>query len=66
MIIVPRFTALELETAQCVEGYYYLENGYFMSNGVPDINQPVKRYYMVDDDGVHREIAESTVEILDT
>jgi len=64
MITVPRVTALELETAQCVDGYFYLENGYFMNNGVPDINQPVKRYYIVDEDGIHREIAESTVEFI--
>ena len=62
--VVPRFTALELETAQQVEGYFYQENGYWLNNEVPDFNQPVQRFYMVDEDGCHREIAESTVELL--
>jgi hypothetical protein len=62
MINVPRYTALELDTAQIVEDYYYLENGYWMSNGKPDLNQPVERHYIVDVDGRHREIAENTLD----
>ena len=62
MINVPIYTALELDTAQIVEGFYYLENGYWMSNGVPDTNRPVERHYIVDIDGRHREIAESTLD----
>ena len=62
---VPRCTAIELDTAQIVEGFYYLENGYWMSNGVPDMSRPVERHYIVDIDGQHREIAESTLDGLD-
>jgi len=61
---VQRYTALELDTAQIVDGYYYLENGYWESNGKPDLNRPVERHYIVDEDGQHREIAESTLEPL--
>ena len=61
MIYVPRYTALELDTAQIVEGFYYLENGYWMDGGKPDLNNPVERHYIVDIDGQHREIAESSL-----
>ncbi len=63
MNTIPKAVALEMETARIVEGYFYLENGYYMINGVPDYNHPVERYYIVDDDGGHREVAPSTVEL---
>lgn len=55
MITVPRFKAYELETGNVVHGYFYEEFGYFMSSGIPDLNRPVKRYYIVDACGSHRE-----------
>jgi hypothetical protein len=61
---VQRYAALELETAYSVEGFFYEEAGYWMSCGKPDLNRPVKRYYIVDADGIHREIAENTLECI--
>lgn len=58
---VEKYRAVELDTGCSVEGYYYCENGYYMANGKPDINKPVKRHYIVDDDGRHREIAKTTL-----
>ena len=62
MIDVPRYTALELDTGQVVEGFYHLENGYLISNGKPDFYRPVERHFIVDVDGRHREIAETTLD----
>lgn len=59
---VPKYKALELDTAECVEGYYYMENGYWTSNGVPDLNKPVQRHKIVDVNGLHREVAPETLE----
>ena len=64
MVNVPRYTALELDTGQIVEGFYYLENGYWIDNGKPDLSRPVERHYIVDVDGQHREIAETTLDWL--
>lgn len=56
-ILVPIFKAYELETGAIIEGYYYREAGYFMSCGKPDLNRPVNRDYIVDENGSHRETA---------
>lgn len=61
MIKVQQYQALELDTAEIVSGYYYLERGYWMDNGDPDLERPVERHYIVDYSGNHREIAESTL-----
>jgi len=55
--------ALELDTAQVVTGFYYAENGYFMTDDAPDYERPVVRHYIVDEGGLHREIAESTLSL---
>lgn len=60
---VPLCRALELDTARPITGYFYAENGYYMRNGVPDTNRPVTRYYIVDEDGVHHDVAEDTLEV---
>lgn len=54
--------ALELETGNTVVGYYYLENGYQMRYGRPVLSEPVERHYIVDVNGCHIEIAETTLE----
>lgn len=59
---VQKYRALELETGHTIEGFFYEEAGYWKSNGVPDLNRPVKRYYIVDENGAHREAAEDTLE----
>ena len=64
MVKVQRYTAIELETAHIAEGFYYLENGYWMNNGKPDFNHPVERHYIVDINGTHREIAEGTLDLI--
>lgn len=61
MIEVPRYRAVELDTGEIVDGYYYLENGYWRDNGTPDLNRPVQRHYIVDVSGKHRDIAEDTL-----
>lgn len=61
-ITIPKFKALELDTGDSITGYYYAENGYWMGNGVPDYSRPVTRHRIVDGDGLHREIAEDTLE----
>lgn len=61
-IDVPLYKALELDTARQITGYFYAENGYYMREGVPDQDRPVIRYYIVDEDGVHHDIAEDTLE----
>lgn len=61
---VPIYTALELDTAIEVTGYFYAENGYYMINSKPDVNRPVTRFYIVDCDGVHHDIAEDTLKEL--
>jgi len=60
-ITLPLCSALELDTANTIRGYFYSENGYYMCNGVPDQNRPITRHYIVDCDGVHREVAEDTL-----
>lgn len=63
MIEVPRYSAIELDTGEHVSGYYYMENGYWIDNGKPDLNRPVQRHYIVDVSGKHRDIAEDTLAI---
>lgn len=62
-MVVPFCRALELDTAIPITGYFYAENGYFMQYGKPDINRPVIRYYIVDSDGIHHDVAEDTLEV---
>jgi len=64
-VTVPKFCAMELDTGNIVEGYYYLENGYWMSCGKPDYNHPVQRHKIVTNDGIHVEIAEGTLSQID-
>lgn len=52
--------ALELDTGNWVYGGFVSIDGYAMSNGVPDLNEPVTRYYIFQD-GERREVAEETV-----
>ncbi len=56
-----RFRALELDSPSGINwvyGYYVAINGYYMTDGVPDLNQPVVRHYIFSDDGIRYEIAE--------
>ncbi|OAE83132.1 hypothetical protein AWJ09_04330 [Vibrio cholerae] len=55
-----KFRALELDTGNWVYGGFVSIDGYAMSNGVPDLNEPVTRYYIFQD-GERREVAEETV-----
>ncbi|EJK2192917.1 hypothetical protein NK499_002933 [Vibrio cholerae] len=55
-----KFRALELDTGNWVYGGFVSIDGYAMSNGVPDLNEPVTRYY-ISQDGERREVAEETV-----
>lgn len=55
-----KFRALELDTGRWVYGYYVAKHGYFMNNGVPDLNKPVVRHYIIGDSGKH-DICEETV-----
>lgn len=55
-----KFRALELDTGRWVYGYYVAEHGYYMNNGVPDLNKPVVRHYIIGDGGKH-DICEETV-----
>lgn len=59
---IQQYKALELDTANIVEGFYYMERGYYMSCGKPDLNRPTIRHYIVDYDGCHRDILETTLE----
>ena len=61
MIKAQQYQALELGTAEIAIGHYYLERGYWMDNGNPDLERPVERHYIVDYSGNHREIAKSTL-----
>ena len=62
MIKVPTYSAIELDTGNSVEGYYYLENGFFISdNGKTDLTRPVQRHKIVDGNGQHLEIAIETL-----
>ena len=60
---VPLCRALELDTARPITGYFYAENGYYMQEGKPDLERPTTRYYIVDNDGVHHDVAEDTLEV---
>ena len=62
-MIVPLCRALELDTARQINGYFYAENGYYIRDGVPDLERPVTRYYIVDGDGRLHDIAEDTLEV---
>ena len=61
---IPKCVATELDTGLSVIGFYYAENGYWMNNGKPDLDQPVVRHYVVDGDGRHRETCETTVKAI--
>jgi hypothetical protein len=62
MVNVPKFKAHELDTNNIVSGYYYCENGYWLVHGRPDLDKPVKRHKIVDEDGIHRDIDETSLE----
>lgn len=55
-----KFRALELDIGKWVYGYYVAEHGYYMDNGVPNLNKPVVRHYIVDGSGKH-DICEESV-----
>lgn len=52
---------LELDTGRELLGWYVEEEGYYMADGVPDLNRPVTRHYIYMD-GVKCEVAETTLE----
>lgn len=62
MINITRYEAVELDSGIGVEGYYYLENGFFIrDDGSTDLERPVQRHCIVDENGQHHEIAPETL-----
>ena len=55
-----KFRALELDVGAWVYGSFLSIDGYHMSQGVPDLNKPCTRYYIVQDGNRH-EIDEDTL-----
>lgn len=56
-----KFRALELDTGNMVYGYYVKEHGYWMNNGIPDLNQSVVRHYIYGESGTRYDICECTL-----
>lgn len=58
-----KFRALELDSPvgiNWVYGYYVEEDGYWMSDNVPDYDQPCTRYYIIDRSGKRFDICPDT------